>query len=100
MAIVGMIEVPVAFIDPMPLVAFAAGLLLLLLAVMAEVPPDRSSPLTRATGAIAQRRACRAFANAVAHDEMDVAERHASRAFARAARSHGNEPAARQDERT
>ena len=99
MAIVGTITVPVPSIDPVPLVAVAAGLLLLLLAVMTEVPPDRSSPLTRVSEAIAQRRACRAFAYAVAHDEMEAAERHASRAFARAARSHGDEPAARQDER-
>jgi hypothetical protein len=100
MAMVRTIEVPVASIDLLPLVAVAAGLLLLLLAVIAEVPPDTPSWLHRATGAIVRRRACRSFANAVTHDEIDAAERHASRAFAWAARSHGDQPATRQDERT
>jgi hypothetical protein len=88
-------------IDIVPLVAVAAGLLVLALAFSTEASSARAKPRTeRSTGAFLPVGVCEAFADAVARGDMDAAEHHASRAFTLAARSAGRAPVPRDGERT
>jgi hypothetical protein len=96
----GSIEMRVAVIDLVPVIAVWAGVILLILGLLAALPGPGRFWLRRPVHAAVRLRACRCFADAVARGEIGAAEGHASNAFARAARTGKTEQASRNGERT